>query len=163
MTHLEILEQKILPAEQLPTSLARHRFMQDKIVFTNGCFDILHRGHIDYLAKAADQGSLLLIGLNTDASVRRLKGKNRPLNDQQSRALALAALRFTSYIVLFDEDTPLELIQKAKPDVLVKGADYSIDTIVGSDFVSSYGGKVKTLPLVEGYSTTDLINRLKKS
>lgn len=160
MTHLEKLEQKILPMEKLPSTLACHRFLQEKIVFTNGCFDLLHRGHIDYLSKAADQGNVLLIGLNTDASVKRLKGKNRPLNDEYSRALALAALRFTSWIVLFEEDTPLELIQKVKPDVLVKGADYSVQNIVGADFVSSYGGEVKTIPLTDGFSTTDLINRL---
>ncbi|MCR4848531.1 MAG: D-glycero-beta-D-manno-heptose 1-phosphate adenylyltransferase [Bacteroidales bacterium] len=128
-----------------------------KVVFTNGCFDILHRGHVEYLAKAADMGDVLVVGLNTDASVRRLKGKGRPINNEEARALVLASLSFVDAVVLFDEDTPLELIKAVHPDVLVKGADYKPEEIVGADFVTSYGGTVATIPLVEGYSTTKII------
>ena len=125
-----------------------------RIVFTNGCFDILHRGHVEYLAQAADKGDVLVVGLNTDASVRRLKGDGRPVNDQEARAMVLASLSFVDAVVLFDEDTPYELIKAVHPDVLVKGADYKVEEIVGHDLVTSYGGLVETIPLVEGYSST---------
>ena len=134
-----------------------------KLVFTNGCFDILHRGHVEYLAKAADMGDVLVVGLNTDASVKRLKGEGRPVNDQEARALVLASLSFVDAVVLFDEDTPYELIKAIRPDVLVKGADYKPEEIVGYDIVTSYGGKVETVPLVEGYSTTSLLNGKRKT
>ena len=134
-----------------------------KVVFTNGCFDILHRGHIEYLSKAADMGDVLVVGLNTDASVRRLKGDGRPVNNEEARALALAALSFVDFVVLFDEDTPYELIKVVHPDVLVKGADYKPKEIVGYDIVTSYGGTVHTIPLVEGYSTTSIIERNTKA
>lgn len=129
-----------------------------KVVFTNGCFDILHRGHVEYLAKAADMGDVLVVGLNTDASVRRLKGESRPVNNQEARALVLASLNFVDAVVLFDEDTPYELIKAVRPDVLVKGADYKPEEIVGYDIVTSYGGKVEVVDLVEGYSTTQLLS-----
>ena len=129
-----------------------------KVVFTNGCFDILHRGHVEYLSKASDMGDVLVVGLNTDASVKRLKGESRPINDEQARALVLASLGFVDAVVLFDEDTPYELIKAIRPDVLVKGADYKPEEIVGYDIVTSYGGTVATVPLVEGYSTTRLIH-----
>ena len=129
-----------------------------KVVFTNGCFDILHRGHVEYLAKAADMGDVLVVGLNTDASVRRLKGESRPINNQEARALVLASLSFVDAVVLFDEDTPYELIKAVRPDVLVKGADYKPEEIVGYDIVTSYGGKVEVVDLVEGYSTTQLLS-----
>lgn len=129
-----------------------------KVVFTNGCFDILHRGHVEYLAKAADMGDVLVVGLNTDASVRRLKGESRPVNNQEARALVLASLSFVDAVVLFDEDTPYELIKAVRPDVLVKGADYKPEEIVGYDIVTSYGGKVEVVDLVEGYSTTQLLS-----
>lgn len=125
-----------------------------RVVFTNGCFDILHRGHVEYLAKAADMGDVLVVGLNTDASVRRLKGDGRPVNNEEARALVLASLSFVDAVVLFDEDTPYELIKAIRPDVLVKGADYKVEEIVGYDIVTSYGGKVVTVPLVEGYSSS---------
>ena len=131
-----------------------------KVVFTNGCFDILHRGHVEYLAKAADLGDILVVGLNTDASVRRLKGEGRPVNNQEARALVLASLSFVDAVVLFDDDTPYNLIKTLRPDVLVKGADYQPEAIVGYDIVTSYGGTVTTIPLVEGYSTTNFIERL---
>jgi rfaE bifunctional protein nucleotidyltransferase chain/domain len=134
------------------------KFQGRKVVFTNGCFDILHRGHIEYLSKARDCGDVLIIGLNTDASVRRLKGEKRPVQDEQTRALILASLRFVEGVVLFDEDTPYDLISFLKPDVLVKGGDYSRETIVGADVVEASGGEVVVIPLVEGYSTSGILN-----
>ena len=132
-----------------------------EVVFTNGCFDILHLGHIDYLEKAKQLGSKLVVGLNTDASVKRLKGPDRPLNNEYARARMLAALACTDAVILFDEPTPLELITDIKPDVLVKGSDYTIDTIVGADIVIENGGSVKTIDLVNGYSTTGIIEKIK--
>ena len=137
------------------------KFRNEKIVFTNGCFDIIHRGHIEYLAKAASLGTKLIVGLNTDASVRRLKGENRPVNDERGRALALASLLFVDEVILFNTDTPRELIEFIQPDVLVKGGDYRPEDIVGNDIVTARGGQVVTIPLVEGYSTTSIIEHLK--
>jgi len=134
------------------------KFQSRKIVFTNGCFDILHRGHIEYLSKARDLGDVLIIGLNTDSSVKRIKGGNRPVQDETSRAMILASLRFVEAVVLFDEDTPHNLISLVKPDVLVKGGDYTEETIVGADIVRASGGEVVTVPLTEGYSTTQILN-----
>lgn len=131
-----------------------------KIVFTNGCFDILHLGHADYLARAADLGTKLVVGLNSDQSVSRLKGSNRPITDQKSRGFLLACMSFVDAVVLFEEDTPAKLIELVCPDVLVKGGDYITDEIVGYDFVTSSGGKVVTLPLIKGYSTSDIENRI---
>jgi len=144
----------------LSNRLAMWRFQMRKIVFTNGCFDVLHRGHIEYLSKARDLGDMLIIGLNTDDSVKRIKGEGRPVQDQASRALILASLRFVEAVILFDEDTPYDLISMIKPDVLVKGGDYSEETIVGADIVKENGGEVVTIPLVEGYSTSGLIKVL---
>lgn len=138
------------------------RLHQQKIVFTNGCFDILHRGHATYLAQARQMGDLLVVGLNSDASVRRLKGPERPVNDEQSRALLLAALEMVDYVVLFEEDTPYNLILKVKPDLLVKGGDYDIDNIVGADFVRQRGGEVRTIPFVQGFSSSSIIDHLKQ-
>lgn len=138
------------------------RLHQQKIVFTNGCFDILHRGHVTYLAQACQMGDLLVVGLNSDASVRRLKGPERPVNDEQSRALLLAALEMVDYVVLFEEDTPYNLILKVKPDLLVKGGDYDIDNIVGADFVRQRGGEVRTIPFVQGFSSSSIIDHLKQ-
>lgn len=131
-----------------------------KIAFTNGCFDILHFGHVDYLEKAKGLADKLVVGLNTDASIKRIKGESRPIVDQVSRSRVMAALAFVDAVVLFDEDTPLKLIQSVKPDVLVKGNDYNICNIVGADFVMSYGGKVDTVPLIEGYSTSKIIEKI---
>lgn len=130
------------------------------VVFTNGCFDLIHRGHVEYLAVARSLGDVLVVGLNTDDSVRRLKGEKRPLVDQESRAVVLSALESVSYIILFDEDTPLELIREIQPDILVKGSDYAIDQIVGADEVIRNRGRVETVALTEGFSTTDLIKRI---
>lgn len=130
------------------------------IVFTNGCFDLVHRGHVDYLSKARDLGDILIVGLNSDASVRRLKGEKRPISNQQSRATVLAAFAFVNYVVLFDDDTPINLIKHIRPDILVKGGDYSHDNVVGADFVESYGGRLELIPLVPGESTTNLVKKI---
>lgn len=151
--------QKILTWEALDSWLAYWRFLEQRIVFTNGCFDILHLGHVTYLEEAAKLGDVLIVGLNSDDSVRRLKGPTRPIQPQEARARILAALEFVEAVVIFEEDTPLRLIEKVSPDVLVKGGDYTVDTVVGADFVRSRGGEVVILPLVEGYSTTQLIEK----
>jgi rfaE bifunctional protein nucleotidyltransferase chain/domain len=131
-----------------------------KIVFTNGVFDILHRGHIEYLTKAKSFGDILIVGLNTDASVRRIKGGQHPVQSQQDRAAILLALKAVDYVVLFSEDTPDKLISMVKPDILVKGADWKLSEIAGADFVKSYGGKVKRVKLSKGHSTSAIIRKL---
>jgi len=161
MTTLEVTEARILSRELLQQRAAMWRFQNRKIVFTNGCFDLLHKGHIEYLSKARDLGDVLIIGLNTDDSVRRLKGDGRPLQDEKTRAMILASLRFVETVCLFDEDTPLDLIDAIKPDVLVKGGDYSEEQIVGADIVKANGGLVVTIPLTPGHSTSGLIDRVK--
>lgn len=161
MTKLDVINAKITDKKTLGRWLATWRFKKQKIVFTNGCFDILHKGHLEYLAKAADLGDVLIIGLNTDASTHRLKGNGRPVNDEQARALLLASLHFVDAVILFDEETPYELISFIKPDILVKGADYRKDQIVGYDIVTSNGGKVITIDLLPEYSTTHIIERIK--
>lgn len=132
-----------------------------KIVFTNGCFDLLHPGHVDYLAKAKAFGDVLMVGLNSDASVQTLKGEQRPINKVMDRLKMLAALEAVDFVIIFEEDTPLKLIQKIKPDYLVKGGDYSMDNIVGSDFINENGGKVEIIPFLNGYSSSDLIEKIK--
>ena len=134
---------------------------QQKIVFTNGCFDVLHFGHVHYLLQAKELGDVLVVGLNSDDSVRRLKGPSRPINGEKERAFVLAALACVDYVVVFEEDTPKELIETVRPDVLVKGGDYALDQIVGADFVTRNGGSVTTLPFVEGFSSTRIIEQLK--
>jgi D-beta-D-heptose 7-phosphate kinase/D-beta-D-heptose 1-phosphate adenosyltransferase len=134
-----------------------------KVVFTNGCFDILHRGHVEYLTKAKALGDVLLVGMNTDASVKRLKGPQRPVVSQDDRAFVLAALRTIDYVCLFDEDTPYELIKAVVPDVLVKGGDWSIDAIVGKDIVEAAGGTVQTIDFVPDRSTTNIIEKISNS
>lgn len=162
MDYLPFIEKKIAPtAKKAENTLNLWRFKDDKIVFTNGCFDILHKGHIEYLAKAASLGTKLVIGLNTDASVKRLKGDSRPVNDENARALLLASLVFVDKVILFDTDTPRDLIDFVQPDVLVKGGDYKPEEIVGYDIVKAKGGEIVTLDFVEGYSTTSLIEKMK--
>ena len=134
-----------------------------KIVFTNGCFDIIHRGHIEYLNRAKKLGDILIIGLNSDDSVRRLKGVNRPINYEQDRAIVLDNLKSVEYVCIFDEDTPYELIKIVQPDILVKGGDWAVQDIVGSDIVLACGGEVKSLKFVEGKSTTDIIEKIRNS
>lgn len=155
------LHAKIMDREKLVRKCNSWRGSGKKIVFTNGCFDLLHTGHLDYLARAADLGNMLVVGLNSDASVRRLKGPERPVNRQDDRALALAALLLVDAVCIFDQDTPLELIQAVKPDVLAKGGDYTPETIVGTPFVVGYGGTIAVLPFVEGYSTTALLTKIR--
>lgn len=145
----------------LKRKLAFWKFKCRTLVFTNGCFDILHLGHIDYLSKTSDQGDILIVGLNTDASVKKIKGENRPLNNETSRAAIIASLFFVDAVVLFDEETPYELIKTISPAVLVKGSDYKTEDIVGYDIVNSMGGKVITVDFLEGYSTTSLIEKIK--
>jgi rfaE bifunctional protein nucleotidyltransferase chain/domain len=159
MTTLEVTRNKILDRSVLRNRVAMWKFQNQKIVFTNGCFDILHRGHIEYLSQARDKGAILIIGLNTDASVKRLKGEGRPVQDEKTRALVLASLRIVDAVVLFDEDTPYELIKSIEPDVLAKGGDYTPETIVGADIVTANGGEVVVIPLVEGYSTSSIFKK----
>ncbi|OIP02599.1 MAG: D-beta-D-heptose 1-phosphate adenosyltransferase [Bacteroidetes bacterium CG2_30_33_31] len=133
-----------------------------KIVFTNGCFDILHLGHIDYLSKARDLGDKLIIGLNSDESVKRIKGKSRPIQDENSRAFILAAFGFVDAVILFDEDTPYNIISKLLPNVLVKGSDYALNEIVGANLVIASGGIVETINFLDGYSSSSIINKIIK-
>jgi D-glycero-beta-D-manno-heptose 1-phosphate adenylyltransferase len=151
---------KILSIPQLQEQLKTWHNQGLKIVFTNGCFDLLHLGHVDYLEKARQLGDKLVLGLNTDASISRIKGPSRPLQDEMSRARVMASLLFVDAVVLFDEDTPLQLIQAVQPDILVKGDDYSVENIVGHEVVIAKGGEVKTVPLVKGYSTTNIVNKI---
>lgn len=154
---------KIYSPEKLKARIQAWRVHGNRIVFTNGCFDILHPGHIDYLEKAKKLGDRLVIGVNTDASVQRLKGVNRPIQDENARALMLAALASVDGVCHFEEDTPYELLQILEPDILVKGADYKPEEIVGYDLLKARGGEVKTIEFLDGYSTTHIINKIKKS
>lgn len=156
-----LVQNKIMSREELAHLCSGWRVKGYKIIFTNGCFDILHQGHIALLLEAAELGHKLVLGLNTDASVKKLKGENRPVNDEQSRALVMASQLYVDAVTLFGEDTPLELIQAIRPDVIVKGGDYTPETVVGNDFVSSYGGQVVIVPTVNGFSTTNIINKMK--
>ena len=163
MDKLDAVSSKIISGEQLAKTLALWRFKEYKIVFTNGCFDILHRGHVEYLSKAASHGDVLIVGLNSDSSVRSIKGESRPVQDQESRALILASLQFVTIVVFFEEDTPYNLIKLVQPDVLVKGADYKQEEIVGYDIVKAKGGQIVTIDLVEGHSTTKILNKISKN
>jgi rfaE bifunctional protein nucleotidyltransferase chain/domain len=153
---------KILSGETLEHTLARWKFFKKKIVFTNGVFDILHLGHVEYLAKAADMGDVLVIGLNSDDSVRRIKGNSRPLNHQLQRAMLLASLSFVSAVVIFEEDTPANLIAIVSPDILVKGGDYKAEQVAGADIVKAKGGDVRIIELTPGYSTTGIEKKIKE-
>jgi D-beta-D-heptose 7-phosphate kinase / D-beta-D-heptose 1-phosphate adenosyltransferase len=152
--------QKILPPERLAMVLQAHRQRHERIVFTNGCFDLLHVGHIHYLQHARALGERLIVGLNDDASVRRLKGEGRPVIPQDERARILAALTCVDYVTIFSESTPLALIQLLRPDILVKGGDYTPETVVGRDEVEAYGGMVHIAPYVPGVSTTALVDTI---
>jgi rfaE bifunctional protein nucleotidyltransferase chain/domain len=162
MDKLNWIKHKIHTRETLLRECNGWRIKGRKIVFTNGCFDILHHGHLDLLARAASLGNVLVVGVNTDASVKRLKGPSRPVTHENDRAFQLASLLCTDAICLFDEDTPGELIELIRPDILVKGGDYTIDKIVGAPFVQQHGGDVHIIPFVEGYSTTSIIERIQK-
>ncbi|RNI32268.1 D-glycero-beta-D-manno-heptose 1-phosphate adenylyltransferase [Rufibacter immobilis] len=153
-------EEKIVSLPQLLANVQEWRAQDQKIVFTNGCFDIVHLGHVDYLERARLLGDKLVVGLNTDQSVSTLKGPSRPLQDEMSRTRVMASFWFVDAVVLFGEQTPYELIKAVQPDILVKGDDYTVDTIVGHDIVLANGGAVKTIPLVKGYSTTQVVERV---
>ena len=161
MNYISEIEQRIVALGKTCKQLEQWQKENKKIVFTNGCFDIVHRGHLDYLAKAAALGDKLIIGLNTDNSVKRLKGDNRPVIDEYSRAFLLASLCFVDAVMLFDEDTPYNLIKTVQPDILVKGADYQINNIVGADIVKQKGGEIVTLEFLAGFSTSAIIDRMK--
>ncbi|MDD2622260.1 MAG: D-glycero-beta-D-manno-heptose 1-phosphate adenylyltransferase [Bacteroidales bacterium] len=163
MKSLQKFKNKIITLENYLSIQSNHNIENKKVVFTNGCFDILHQGHVDYLAQAADYGDLLIIGLNSDDSIRRIKGKHRPIMDQNARAILLAALVFVDYVIIFEEDTPYQLIQNIKPDILIKGNDYTEESMVGSDIVKAKGGKIITIPLVPGISTTHIVQKIKNT
>ncbi len=162
-TNKDIIQTKIFAPDDLHglrKILDDWRFKGKRLVFTNGCFDILHLGHIDYLAQAAGFGDVLIVGLNTDSSVRNIKGPKRPVNDQHARAALLASLFFVDAVVLFDHDTPYELIKEVQPDCLIKGSDYKEEDIIGNDIVRSKNGRVIAIDLLKGYSTTNIIKKL---
>jgi len=163
MEELSRIESKIKSLAEATQVMREWELNEEKIVFTNGCFDIVHRGHVDYSSRAKDLGTKLVLGLNSDASVQRLKGSNRPIVDEQSRAILLAAFQFIDMVVFFDEDTPYELIKALQPDVLVKGSDYNAKDIVGYDVLMAKGGSVETIDFVEGFSTTAIVEKIKTS
>ncbi len=160
---LDLVENKIVTPDKLAPLLKIWHFHGKKIVFTNGCFDLLHLGHVDYLAKAAQLGDKLIVGLNSDASTAALKGPGRPITDENSRSHIIASLFFVNAVVLFDEETPINLIAMVKPDILVKGADYTIDKIVGASQVLESGGEVRTIDYLPGYSTTAIEQKIRNS
>ncbi|MDF2187769.1 D-glycero-beta-D-manno-heptose 1-phosphate adenylyltransferase [Paraflavitalea sp. CAU 1676] len=162
MRRADIIEKKIFSLPDLVRRIAQWRLTGKTVAFTNGVFDIMHRGHIASLSQAAGEADYLVVGLNSDASTKRLKGDSRPINDEQARATVMAALLMVDAVVLFDEDTPLELIKAVLPDVLVKGGDYTEEQIVGAKEVKANGGKVVINPIVEGYSTTGIIGKINK-
>lgn len=158
----QIISQKIYDRSGLLHQVNRWRLLGKTIAFTNGCFDVLHVGHIASLSDAAREADFLIVGLNSDASAKRLKGPGRPVNDQQSRATVMAALLMVDAVTFFDEDTPLELINAIRPDVLVKGGDYTLDQIVGAKEVLSWGGRVVINPIIPGFSTTGILEKINK-
>lgn len=158
-----IIEAKIFAIEQLKKRIGIWKLRSNQIVFTNGCFDLLHPGHVKYLADAKSLGDRLIIGVNSDDSVQRLKGKNRPIQNQKSRMQILASLHMVDAVILFEEDTPMKLISELKPDFLVKGGDWDVSKIVGADFVNSYGGKVLNIPFLEGFSTSIIEQKILNS
>jgi rfaE bifunctional protein nucleotidyltransferase chain/domain len=153
-------EKKIASQEEITKIVSQLQAEGKKVVFTNGCFDIVHLGHVDYLEKARNLGDFLIVGLNTDASVSRIKGPSRPIVDEKSRSRVMASFGFVDAVVFFDEPTPKELIEAIKPDILTKGKDYTVENIVGADFVIQAGGKVETIPLIDGYSTSSVIQKI---
>jgi D-glycero-beta-D-manno-heptose 1-phosphate adenylyltransferase len=163
MKQVSSIPNKIYTLDTLQAELKRWRLKNKKVVFTNGVFDIVHQGHIASLSEAASFGDILIVGVNADASVKRLKGDSRPVNDENSRALLLAALVMTDAVIIFEEDTPYNLITSIMPDVLVKGGDYTIEQIVGAKEVMANGGEVKIVPILEGFSTTGIIERMRNT
>jgi D-glycero-beta-D-manno-heptose 1-phosphate adenylyltransferase len=163
MSHLKSINTKILPLKSLKNQVTNWKKTGKKVVFTNGCFDLIHRGHIEALAQTADLGDKLIIGLNSDVSIKKLKGESRPIIDENSRAILLASLSFVDAIVLFSEETPLNLISNLNPDILAKGGDYKINTIVGHEIIRKNGGEVILVPFVEGFSSSNIIDKIKNS
>ena len=161
MSNHKNLNSKIYNLDILTTKVDQWKKNGNKIVFTNGCFDIIHRGHIELLASTADLGDKLIVGLNSDISIQKLKGKDRPIVDEESRAILLSALSFVDAIVLFSEDTPLKIISTLLPNVLAKGGDYEIETIIGNEIVQKNGGKVKLVSFLNGFSSTNIIEKIK--
>ena len=161
MKSIQAIPNKIFTLDTLLHQLNRWRLLNKKIVFTNGVFDILHEGHIASLSEAALHGHILIVGINADASVKRLKGEGRPVNGENSRMLLMASLVMVDAVILFEEDTPLNLITSILPDVLVKGGDYTVDQIAGAKEVIAHGGEVKIVPILEGFSTTHIIEKMK--
>lgn len=162
MRETNAMAHKIMTVEQAKTVIYGWKLLGKKCAFTNGCFDILHQGHIFSLAQAAKEADFLIVGLNSDASVQRLKGPTRPVNNAESRAILIAHLAIVDMVVVFEEDTPLSLIKALMPDILVKGGDYTLDQIVGAKEVIAGGGQVIINPIVEGFSTTGIIEKIKK-
>ncbi len=162
MNKLSVIQNKIIKPEQLIHLKSVWSLKDQKIVFTNGCFDILHRGHIEYLAQAASFGDILVVGVNSDQSVKRIKSDKRPVQDEYARALAIASLHFVDFVALFNEDTPYELIKSVEPEVLIKGDDYKAEDIVGYDIVKKRGGEVKTIKLIKGYATSKIIEKCQR-
>ena len=163
MSHLNTIQGKIFSLDELKTQVDSWKESGEKIVFTNGCFDIVHRGHIEVLANTADLGDKLIIGLNSDSSIKKIKRENRPIVSEKSRALLLASFSFVDAVVLFSEETPINLISTLLPNILAKGGDYDINTIVGHEVVQNNGGEVILIPFVDGFSSTDIIDRIKNS
>ncbi|MBL7708960.1 MAG: D-glycero-beta-D-manno-heptose 1-phosphate adenylyltransferase [Chitinophagaceae bacterium] len=163
MKRADLIPQKIMTTPQIMQRVAQWRLTGKTIAFTNGVFDILHQGHVFSLSQAAKEADILLIGLNADASVKRLKGDSRPVNNQESRALLLASLQIVDAVILFEEDTPLRLISSILPDVLVKGGDYTVEQIAGAREVIAAGGRVLINPILEGFSTTGIIEQIRKA
>lgn len=160
LNKLELIQQKIYTPDTLSRLVHQWHMLSKKIVFTNGCFDIMHQGHNTYLLQAAEYGNKLVVAVNSDASVQKLKGTKRPVIDQYSRALNLASHAYIDAVIIFDEDTPLNLIKMLKPHVLVKGGDYTEDTIVGAKEVKADGGEVLIIPFLEGFSSTAIIDKI---
>ena len=160
MTQLDRINNKIVDLDTMVAIRQSLKVDGKKVVFTNGCFDILHLGHVEYLSKARDLGDVLVLGLNTDSSIKRIKGNDRPVQNDVTRSTIVASLQFVDYVVFFDDDTPLNIIAKLIPDILTKGADYSVENIVGAQTVLENGGEVKTIELTEGHSTTKIIDKL---
>ena len=163
MSQFNTLKNKFFSLENLKMQVKEWEATGETVVFTNGCFDIVHQGHIEGLARTADLGTKLIIGLNSDSSIQKLKGKNRPIIQQQSRAILLASFSFVDAVVLFSEDTPINLISTLLPDILAKGGDYEIETIVGYEIVQKNGGEVILVPFVDGFSSSTIIEKIKNS
>ena len=156
------VREKIITTDNLALKVSQWKKNKMKVAFTNGCFDILHLGHLEILTKSKEFGDRLIVAVNSDESVRKLKGKERPINDFQTRSHMLASFSFVDYVVEFSDDTPIKLIQKIKPNFLIKGGDYQKKDIVGNDIVSSYGGETIIIPLIDGLSSTNTINKINK-